>query len=88
MLRWTLLTPSCPPGCVARVRQISSAVKLNTGAIIFAWPGIGRLALDAVFKRDYPLLLGIYLLLAISISIAILVTDVVYALLDPRIRLR
>ena len=56
--------------------------------IIFAWPGIGRLALDAVFKRDYPLLLGIYLLLAISISIAILVTDVVYAILDPRIRLR
>lgn len=56
--------------------------------IIFAWPGIGRLALDAVFKRDYPLLLGIYLLLAVSISIAILITDVVYALLDPRIRLR
>jgi peptide/nickel transport system permease protein len=56
--------------------------------IIFAWPGIGRLALDAVFRRDYPLLLGIYLMLAVSISIAILVTDVVYALLDPRIRLR
>jgi peptide/nickel transport system permease protein len=56
--------------------------------IIFAWPGIGRLALDAVYKRDYPLLLGIYLMLAVSISIAILITDVVYALLDPRIRLR
>jgi peptide/nickel transport system permease protein len=56
--------------------------------IIFAWPGIGRLALDAVFRRDYPLLLGIYLMLAVSISLAILVTDVVYALLDPRIRLR
>jgi peptide/nickel transport system permease protein len=56
--------------------------------IIFAWPGIGRLALDAVFKRDYPLLLGIYLMLAVSISLAILITDVVYALLDPRIRLR
>jgi peptide/nickel transport system permease protein len=56
--------------------------------IIFAWPGIGRLALDAVFKRDYPLLLGIYLLLAVSISLAILITDLVYALLDPRIRLR
>ena len=56
--------------------------------IIFAWPGIGRLALDAVFRRDYPLLLGIYLMLAVSISLAILITDVVYALLDPRIRLR
>jgi len=56
--------------------------------IIFAWPGIGRLALDAVYKRDYPLLLGVYLMLAVSISLAILLTDVVYALLDPRIRLR
>lgn len=56
--------------------------------IVFAWPGIGRLALDAVYKRDYPLLLGIYLMLAVAVSIAILVTDVVYALLDPRIRFR
>jgi peptide/nickel transport system permease protein len=56
--------------------------------IIFAWPGIGRLALDAVFRRDYPLLLGIYLMLAVAVSLAILITDVVYAMLDPRIRLR
>ena len=55
--------------------------------IVFAWPGIGRLTLDAVFRRDYPLLLGVYLILAIAISIAVLITDVVYALLDPRIRL-
>lgn len=56
--------------------------------IVFAWPGIGRLTLDAVFRRDYPLLLGIYLILAIAVSLAILVTDFVYAALDPRIRLR
>jgi peptide/nickel transport system permease protein len=56
--------------------------------IVFAWPGIGRLTLDAVFRRDYPLLLGIYLMLAIAVSIAVLLTDIVYALLDPRIRLR
>jgi peptide/nickel transport system permease protein len=56
--------------------------------IIFAWPGIGRLALDAVYRRDYPLLLGIYLMLAVAVSLAILITDVVYAILDPRIRLR
>jgi peptide/nickel transport system permease protein len=55
--------------------------------IVFAWPGIGRLTLDAVFRRDYPLLLGVYLILAIAISIAVLITDIVYALLDPRIRL-
>jgi peptide/nickel transport system permease protein len=56
--------------------------------IVFAWPGIGRLTLDAVFRRDYPLLLGVYLILAVAVSVAVLVTDIVYALLDPRIRLR
>lgn len=56
--------------------------------IVFAWPGIGRLTLDAVFRRDYPLLLGVYLILAVAVSIAVLLTDIVYALLDPRIRLR
>lgn len=56
--------------------------------IVFAWPGIGRLTLDAVFRRDYPLLLGVYLMLAVAVSIAVMLTDIVYALLDPRIRLR
>ena len=56
--------------------------------IVFAWPGIGRLTLDAVFRRDYPLLLGVYLILAIAVSVAVLLTDLVYAILDPRIRLR
>lgn len=56
--------------------------------IVYAWPGIGRLTLDAVFRRDYPLLLGVYLMLAIAVSIAVLLTDIVYAFLDPRIRLR
>ncbi|RKX56241.1 MAG: ABC transporter permease [Thermotoga sp.] len=54
--------------------------------IVFAWPGMGRLMLDAVFKRDYNLLLGIYFVLAVCICIAILLTDVFYAILDPRIR--
>lgn len=56
--------------------------------IVFGWPGIGRLTLDAVFQRDYPLLLGIYLIVAVSVSLAILLTDLVYAFLDPRIRLQ
>lgn len=54
--------------------------------IVFAWPGMGRLMLDAVFRRDYNLLLGIYFVMALSISVAILITDVVYAIVDPRIR--
>jgi peptide/nickel transport system permease protein len=53
---------------------------------IFAWPGLGRLFLEGVGQRDYPLIMGMTLVLAIMILIANLVTDVVYAIVDPRIR--
>lgn len=55
--------------------------------IVFAWPGMGRLLLDAVFRRDYQLLLSIYFLMAVFISVAMIVTDIVIAVLDPRVRL-
>jgi peptide/nickel transport system permease protein len=54
--------------------------------IVFAWPGMGRMTLDAVFRRDYPLLMGIYLMISISVAVAIFLTDLVYGWLDPRIR--
>ena len=54
--------------------------------IVFAWPGMGRLMMTAISKRDYPLLMGIYLMLSVSIAVCMIVVDVVYALIDPRIR--
>lgn len=54
--------------------------------IVFAWPGMGRLIMDAIKNRDYPLLTGIYLMISISICIVMIITDIVYALMDPRIR--
>lgn len=54
--------------------------------IVFAWPGMGRLMLDSITKRDYPTLSGIYLLLSISVAVMMIVVDVVYAWVDPRIR--
>ncbi|MBC8586759.1 ABC transporter permease [Paratissierella segnis] len=54
--------------------------------IVFAWPGMGRLMMTAISKRDYPLLMGIYLLLSVSIAVCMIVVDVVYAIIDPRIR--
>ncbi len=48
---------------------------------------MGRLLLDAVFRRDYQLLLSIYFLMAVFISVAMIVTDIVIAVLDPRVRL-
>ena len=53
---------------------------------IFSWPGIGRLAVQAIQARDYPLLQGCILLIAISYVGVNLLTDVVYALVDPRVR--
>lgn len=55
--------------------------------IVFAWPGMGRLMMEAIKKRDYPLLTGIYLIISICVCVAMIVTDIIYALIDPRIRL-
>jgi ABC-type dipeptide/oligopeptide/nickel transport system permease component len=53
---------------------------------IFAIPGVGRAAVDAIFYRDYPVLQGAVLILTLAVLIANLVTDLAYAYLDPRIR--
>ncbi|MGB7220355.1 MAG: nickel ABC transporter permease [Vicinamibacterales bacterium] len=61
-----------------------------TGAIItetiFAWPGVGRLLIQSINFRDYPLVQGCVLLIAITYVTMNLLTDLVYGLLDPRIR--
>jgi len=54
---------------------------------IFSWPGIGRLSVQAIEARDYPLLQGCILLIAVSYVFVNLLTDFVYALVDPRVRL-
>ncbi|MGF1526449.1 MAG: ABC transporter permease [Candidatus Competibacterales bacterium] len=63
---------------------------LMGGAIVvenvFAWNGVGRLAIEAVFARDYPLIQGFILFFATIVVLVSLVIDLLYALLDPRIR--
>jgi peptide/nickel transport system permease protein len=56
--------------------------------VVFAWPGLGRLLLSSLLARDYPILLGMFLLISLAVVLANLVTDLVYAWLDPRIRYR
>lgn len=53
---------------------------------VFAWPGLGALAAGAAAGRDYPLLMGTALLAAALVVVGALVTDILYALLDPRVR--
>ncbi|MGI6151039.1 MAG: ABC transporter permease [Christensenellales bacterium] len=55
--------------------------------IVFAWPGMGRLLLDSINKRDYAVLSGIYLMLSMAIATVTVLLDALYAWLDPRIRL-
>ena len=55
---------------------------------IFAWPGVGRLSVQAIYNRDYPVVQAAVFLLAFTFVLVNLVVDVVYTYLDPRIRLR
>jgi peptide/nickel transport system permease protein len=61
-----------------------------TGAIlvetVFAWPGMGNLFITSIANRDYPVLQGIFLITAVSVVVINLLTDILYAVLDPRVR--
>ena len=72
----TILGATVPP-------LIGGAVFLES---IFSWPGMGTLYLDAIAGRDYPLIMGITFIIATAILVANLLTDIAYALIDPRIR--
>lgn len=63
---------------------------LVTGAVVteslFAWPGMGYLAYTALLQRDYPVLIGVFLVSSLCVLVANLATDLLYGVLDPRIR--
>lgn len=62
------------------------------GAVIveqmFSWPGLGLITMNAIFSRDYPVIMGVCLLTAIVVLIANLLTDIIYAIVDPTIQLK
>ena len=53
---------------------------------VFSWPGLGTLTVDALRTRDYPMMQGLFLVLSISVIAANFLADMVYGLLDPRVR--
>lgn len=65
---------------------------LLSGAVIieqvFDWPGLGRLVVNAVFQRDYPLVMGSVVVGSLMFIVGIIISDLLYAMLDPRIRLK
>jgi peptide/nickel transport system permease protein len=52
---------------------------------VFAWPGIGRLAFEALLSRDYPVLLGVFFITSVMVVLFNLATDLLYAVVDPRV---
>lgn len=64
--------------------MVGGAVMTET---IFAWPGVGRLIYDSVSAMDYPVLQGAFLILAVSVVFMNIITDLIIAWLDPRIKL-
>ncbi len=64
-------------------RMVTGTVVVET---VFAWPGVGRLAFDAVMLRDFPVLQAVVLFMATAFLVINLVVDVLYAYVDPRIR--
>ena len=55
---------------------------------IFAFPGIGKIALGALSKRDYPLMMGFNMFMAVLVLLGNLLSDILYAAVDPRVRLK
>jgi peptide/nickel transport system permease protein len=62
---------------------VGGAIVIET---IFQWPGLGQLSVQAIQQRDYPVLMGLTIMISIVVLLANLVADVLYALADPRVR--
>jgi peptide/nickel transport system permease protein len=73
---------------VAGIQLASLLAGVIVVEVVFAWPGLGRLTYDAVLARDYTVVQGAVLLVAAMFLVANLVVDALYALIDPRIRVR
>jgi peptide/nickel transport system permease protein len=85
-LRHILLNASIPIVTIVGLQLASLLGGVIIVEIIFAWPGLGRLALDAVTRRDYPMVQGAVLMVALSFAIVNLIVDLLYAYLDPRVK--
>jgi len=75
---------------VLTLAGVNLVVMINAAVIIeviFAWPGIGRLLYEGIFQRDFPLVQGVVMEAGIMIVLINLIIDLLYAYIDPRIRL-
>jgi peptide/nickel transport system permease protein len=78
------LLPMITIGGLELPTLLSGALVTET---VFTWPGMGRLFLDSLSYRDYPVVMGILMLSAVLVLIGNMLADILYAVSDPRIRL-
>jgi peptide/nickel transport system permease protein len=62
---------------------VAGAIQIET---VFSWPGLGLTITEAVGRRDFPMLQGAFLLIAVSVILANLIADLLYSVLDPRVQ--
>lgn len=91
--RFVLLRHALPRALLPTLTVIGARVgHLIAGAaiveVVFGWPGMGRLMLTALQTRDTPILLGLFLIVSFAVVLVNLVTDLVHAAVDPRVRVR
>ena len=89
--RWVLIRHALPNSMLPVVTVIGSQIGyMFAGSVlvetVFAWPGLGRLLLSAILARDFAIITAMLLMLSVTIILMNLVTDLVYSLLDPRVR--
>lgn len=88
---WVLVRHAFPRALLPVLTVLGSRIgHVLAGAavveVVFGWPGMGRLLLTALETRDTPLLLGLFIVVSFSVVVVNLLTDVLHAILDPRIR--
>ena len=82
----TLRNALIPPLTFAGVSMPAILTGSLTTELVFAWPGMGQLAIQALFAADYPLLQGLVIMFTFGYVLVALTVDVLYAYIDPRIR--
>jgi len=88
---WVLFKHALRNGMIPVITVIGLLLpRIAAGAAVteqvFAWPGMGQLAVRAAFQRDYPTIMGVTLVVSAVVVLSNLLTDIVYAYIDPRIR--
>jgi peptide/nickel transport system permease protein len=62
---------------------VAGAIQIES---VFSWPGLGSAVFEAVERRDYPVLQGVFILIAVAVILANLLADLTYSYLDPRVQ--